>query len=101
MQVVLVTGQGMPDIATRAMISQIMFAGPPPSPLHFQQDVLSAPAKCVMGLVDWNPSGCYILCNYKFGNKKATKQSTSCAPELLTTLSSIWYTHMLCLQHAA
>jgi DNA topoisomerase VI subunit A len=33
---------------------------------------------CVMVMVDWNPSGCYIACNYKFGNKKGTKQSTTC-----------------------
>ena len=78
MPVVLVTGQGMPDIATRAMVTQIVNASVPSSKLHFRGESPQPSAKCVMGLVDWNPSGCYILSNYKFGNKKASKQSTTC-----------------------
>ena len=77
MPVVLVTGQGMPDIATRAIIQQIVHASTPPSHLSYRGASLCPSEKCVMGLVDWNPSGCYILCNYKFGNKKASKQSTT------------------------
>jgi hypothetical protein len=92
MPLVLVTGQGMPDIATRMMIYQITHASAPSLPLSVGA---GAPRRtpgpmCVMGLVDWNPSGCYILCNYKFGNKKATKQSTSYVSAHVLRSSSNW-----------
>lgn len=101
MPVVLVTGQGMPDIATRAMVSQITHASAPSSKLSFRGEVPKASEKCVMGLVDWNPSGCYILCNYKFGNKKATKQSTAYATAQFIVLSFISNTPALCRKDVA
>jgi meiotic recombination protein SPO11 len=75
--VILATGQGMPDVATRAMLLHITTS--------LAQNAEAAPAASMptngcgrmtaLGLVDWNPSGCYILCNYKFGNKKGSRQS--------------------------
>jgi DNA topoisomerase VI subunit A len=79
MPVVLVTGQGMPDIATRAMVCQITHAHAPSSYQGLKGAVPGGGDMCVMAMVDWNPSGCYIACNYKFGNKRATKQSTTCS----------------------
>lgn len=82
---VLVTGSGMPDIATRAMLKHICTSASNcahrskslsmnPRQAAFQ----SQPPFHCMGLVDWNPSGCDILLNYKCGNKKGCRESQAC-----------------------
>ncbi|KAL4859304.1 Meiotic recombination protein SPO11-2 [Chlorella vulgaris] len=57
---VLVTGKGVPDLATRAFLS-----------------CLSAcfPGLPLLGLVDWNPSGANILCIYRFGSHRMGLES--------------------------
>ncbi|KAF8066174.1 SPO11-2 [Scenedesmus sp. PABB004] len=55
---VLLTGRGMPDLASRAFLAALVAAcargGDPAVP--------------VLGLVDWNPGGAAILAAYKFGS---------------------------------
>lgn len=43
----------MPDIASRAFLAALVAAAGPGLP--------------VLGLVDWNPAGVYILLSYKYG----------------------------------
>lgn len=79
--IILATGQGMPDMATREMLSHIIASctGPVATTEAFSaSDASDRVEMAVLGLVDWNPSGCYILCNYKFGNKKGSRLSTEC-----------------------
>ena len=65
---ILVTACGMPDLATRAFLRRL--ADLYPEQLTF------------VGLVDWNPSGCHILMNYKFGAAKRSAESVECALHL-------------------
>lgn len=82
--VVLVTGSGMPDVATRAMLKHICTSATERrtqsrATLERWQAPLQAPPPFhCMGLVDWNPAGCDILLNYKFGNKKGCRESQAC-----------------------
>jgi meiotic recombination protein SPO11 len=67
---ILVTASGMPDIATRAFLK------------HLERSQLSPAGTSrlsFVGLVDWNPSGCHILMNYKFGGKKRNQEALECA----------------------
>jgi meiotic recombination protein SPO11 len=72
---ILVTASGMPDLATRAFLRHL--ADSFPTQLTF------------MGLVDWNPSGCHILMNYKFGAAKRSSESVECA-----AIATSQYYHM-------
>jgi DNA topoisomerase VI subunit A len=62
---ILVTAQGMPDIATRAFLKQAYLQLPGQLTFH--------------GLVDWNPSGILILANYKCGPTKHCDEARQCA----------------------
>lgn len=79
--VVLVTGSGMPDIATRAMLKHICTSATerhtqsPATRGRWQAPLPAPPPFHCMGLVDWNPAGCDILLNYKCGNKKGCRES--------------------------
>lgn len=86
--VILVTGSGMPDVATRAMLKSICTAGSECHPraglsqsLNWRHNSFESPQvqpfHC-FGLVDWNPAGCDILLNYKYGNKKGCRESQAC-----------------------
>jgi meiotic recombination protein SPO11 len=63
---ILVTAQGMPDVASRAFLKQ--------AELQLPQDL------SFYGLVDWNPSGILILANYKCGPAKHCAEALQCAP---------------------
>jgi DNA topoisomerase VI subunit A len=63
---ILVTAQGMPDIATRAFLKQANSQLPCQLTFH--------------GLVDWNPSGILILANYKCGPTKHCAEANQCVP---------------------
>ena len=81
--VVLVTGSGMPDVATRAMLNHICASSQArmdqrrPAGRHDNGRAARAAVQAFhcMGLVDWNPAGCDILLNYKFGNRKGCRES--------------------------
>ncbi|CAG9467809.1 unnamed protein product [Pedinophyceae sp. YPF-701] len=60
---VLITGKGVPDLATRMLLRK----------LHEQ----AGPALPVIGLADYNPSGVGILCVYRFGALKDAAESRS------------------------
>lgn len=49
---ILVTGKGMPDLATRMFLNKLYCL---------------CPELLFYGLVDWNPSGVSILSTYKYG----------------------------------
>ncbi|PRW59963.1 Meiotic recombination SPO11-2 [Chlorella sorokiniana] len=59
---ILVTGKGVPDLASRrvAFLSCLSSAFP------------NLP---LVGLVDWNPAGCNILCIYRFGSQRMGLES--------------------------
>eukprot|EP00884_Botryococcus_braunii_P020255 jgi/Botrbrau1/6913/Bobra.67_3s0031.1 len=57
---IVLTAKGMPDMATRVFLHT----------LHMQ-----LPKALVLGLVDWNPSGVAILCQYKHGSVRMALES--------------------------
>lgn len=57
---ILITGKGVPDLATRAFLSSLHRAFP------------CIPIFC---LIDWNPSGIMIMMQYKFGSAKMAESS--------------------------
>lgn len=66
-QVIVVTGKGVPDVATRAFLSALCCAHP-----HLV---------CV-GLVDWNPAGVGILSMYRFGSRRMAESARYVLPAL-------------------
>lgn len=50
---IIVTGKGIPDLATRIFLSKLYSL---------------CPELLFFGLVDWNPSGVLILSTYKYGS---------------------------------
>jgi meiotic recombination protein SPO11 len=65
--IILVTGKGVPDIATRAFLAALHAA---------------CPSLVLFGLVDWNPCGLMILSTYKFGSRRMVESSRYCLPPL-------------------
>ncbi|CAD7704466.1 unnamed protein product [Ostreobium quekettii] len=57
---VMVTGKGMPDVATRMFLRKLCDC---------------FPWMTVLGLVDWNPSGVAILSVYKYGSHRMGLES--------------------------
>jgi DNA topoisomerase VI subunit A len=53
---IFVTARGYPDIATRVLLNVVKRA---------------APCLPMVGLVDWNPHGLNILCQYRYGSAKS------------------------------
>ena len=53
---IFVTARGYPDIATRVLLNVVKRA---------------APCLPMVGLVDWNPHGLNILCQYRYGSVKS------------------------------
>lgn len=68
---ILVTGAGMPDIATRAFLRHLERAHTAPG---------GAATLRFYGLFDWNPCGVLILCNYRAGSKRCSQEARECAP---------------------
>ncbi|PSC71441.1 Meiotic recombination SPO11-2 [Micractinium conductrix] len=57
---IIVTGKGVPDLATRAFLARLSAA---------------FPALPLVGLVDWNPSGASILSIYRWGSHRMGLES--------------------------
>ncbi|KAG7669855.1 hypothetical protein Ndes2526B_g06214 [Nannochloris sp. 'desiccata'] len=64
---ILVTGKGVPDLATRCFLSAVHSA---------------LPTLPLLGLVDWNPSGVGILCLYKYGSRRMAESARYALPAL-------------------
>jgi meiotic recombination protein SPO11 len=64
---ILVTGKGVPDVATRCFLAAVHSA---------------LPALPLLGLVDWNPSGVGILCLYKYGSRRMVESARYALPAL-------------------
>jgi meiotic recombination protein SPO11 len=64
---ILVTGKGVPDVATRCFLSAVHSA---------------LPTLPLLGLVDWNPSGVGILCLYKYGSRRMAESARYALPAL-------------------
>lgn len=97
---VLVTGKGVPDLATRCAcplrcgghcrwhaasnswrcLRLAMLCTPAPCPSLLRSAFLSRlsaafPHLPLCGVVDWNPAGCGILCTYRFGSRRMGLES--------------------------
>lgn len=66
-EAIVVTGKGVPDVATRAFVARLHAA---------------CPTLRILGLVDWNPSGIVILMIYRFGSHKMTESIRYALPRL-------------------
>jgi meiotic recombination protein SPO11 len=64
---ILVTGKGVPDVATRCFLVAVRSA---------------LPTLPLLGLVDWNPSGVGILCLYKYGSRRMAESTRYALPAL-------------------
>jgi len=62
---VFITGCGYPDVGTRAFLH-----------LLHKQD----PTTPIVGVVDWNPHGAHILCQYRFGSARSLESLAFCVP---------------------
>ena len=76
---VLVTGKGVPDLATRAFLSAVSAA---------------YPGLNLFALVDWNPCGVNILVQYKWGSKHMVESMRYALPGLRWLgIRSDWLQH--------
>eukprot|EP00850_Spirogloea_muscicola_P014512 SM000105S13857 [mRNA] locus=s105:164962:167580:+ [translate_table: standard] len=80
---IMITAKGFPDLATRVFLFQLHKAFP-----HLP----------IMALVDWNPAGIHIICNYAIGGSKGNLESPRYGGKLC---SIFWYSSTLLWHHLA